>query len=65
MEANKLHFMVIFFYVCDFLHFSCSLPGPMALLHYLVCYIPLSVVMVCLPIVYWKAYRKGILKGLN
>lgn len=37
---------------------NCSLPGPMALLHYLVCYIPLSVVMVCLPIVYWKAYRK-------
>lgn len=37
---------------------NCSPPGPIALLHYLVCYIPLLLVMICLPIVYWKAYRK-------
>ena len=41
-----------------FLVFSCS-NGNIALLHYAVCFVPLSLVMVSLPFIYWKAYRKG------
>ncbi|KAL9951239.1 hypothetical protein ACROYT_G043864 [Oculina patagonica] len=29
-----------------------------ALVHYLVCYVPLLLVMLALPLIYWKAYRK-------
>ena len=38
--------------------FSCS-KGNIALLHYAVCFVPLFLVMVSLPFIYWKAYRKG------
>ena len=41
-----------------FLVFSCSY-GNIALLHYAVCFVPLFLVMVSLPFIYWKAYRKG------
>ena len=41
-----------------FLVFSCS-SGNIALLHYAVCFVPLFLVMVTLPFIYWKAYRKG------
>ena len=41
-----------------FLVFSCS-SGNIALLHYAVCFVPLFLVMVSLPFIYWKAYRKG------
>jgi len=32
--------------------------GNIALLHYLVCYVPLLLVIVSLPFIYWKAYKK-------
>ena len=38
--------------------FSCSY-GNIALLHYVVCFVPLVLIMVSLPFIYWKAYQKG------
>lgn len=50
----NLHFIYFFHF------FSCSTQNQ-ALVHYLVCYVPLLFVMLALPFIYWKAYRKGML----